>query len=59
MTPQMIAHLTHEARLKIAADYMEGKCDHKPLNGVMIRLILQSLCLEHEQELPLRSATET
>lgn len=38
---------THEARLKIAREYMDGLRDHEALNGVMVRLLLASLETEH------------
>lgn len=54
MDAKEMAYLCHEARLKIAEEYRLGLHDRKHLNGVMIRLIVQSLYDEHAQELELR-----
>ncbi len=53
MGAQQMAYLTHEARLMIAEEYRTGKRT-APLNGVMIRLIVQSLRDEHDREMSLR-----
>lgn len=47
---KQIAYLTHEARLMIADEYRRGLRDDQPLDGVMIRLLLQSVEDDAAQE---------
>ncbi len=50
-----IEHLTHEARLMLIEEYLDGKRDHLHLSGHMVRLLLASQVRYYVEEMKLRT----